>query len=110
MRVLGKSFAANSISTPPASSTVVWAVRRDWPIDGTHEFICPRTGERAASRQLAKDRAFWRPGPIRPELSVVRMSAHEFALHCRARRDCRAPDCALAGEQGVRAPSRRLVG
>ena len=82
--------------TPPSSSTVVWAVRRDWPVDGTHEFVCPRSSERAARRQLDRDRAYWRAGPIRPRLSVVQLSAHEFALHGRARRFCRAPDCAVA--------------
>jgi hypothetical protein len=93
-RVLGARPAPDRRRTL-SSSTIVWAVRRDWPVDGTHEFICPSVDRRAATRQLAKDRTFWRFGPIRPRLSVVRLSAHEFALHGRARRLCRAPDCAV---------------
>jgi hypothetical protein len=77
------------------SSTVRWAVRRDWP-DGTHEFVRACDTEAGADRQLEKDRVFWRPGPMRPELSVVCVSAHDFALHGRHRRDCKAPDCPRA--------------
>jgi hypothetical protein len=89
------TFLRRTKASPPSSTTIIWAVRRDWAIDGSHEFVCPRSNQRAAERQLAKDRAFWRRGPIRPALSLVQMSAHEFALHGKARRDCRAPDCAL---------------
>jgi hypothetical protein len=88
----------------PRSSTVLWAVRRDWPVDGTHEYIRAR-GERAAAlRQLRSDRAYWVRSPQRPVLSVVRISAHEFALHHRGRRLCRGPDCPSADDrfQGVR--------
>jgi hypothetical protein len=95
------AFLRRTLNGPPdepSSSRVVWAVRRDWPIDGTHEFVCPRPDRRPAMRQLSRDRAFWRAGPIRPQLSVVRMSAHEFALHAKARRTCRAPDCAVAND------------
>jgi len=77
------------------SSTVRWAVRRDWP-DGTHEFVRPRDTETRAYRQLDRDRVSWRPGPMRPELSVVCISEHDFALHGRHRRDCKAPDCPRA--------------
>ncbi len=76
-------------------STVRWVVRRDWP-DGTHEFVRPRDTETRANRQLDRDWAFWRPGPMRPELSVVCISEHDFALHGRHRRDCKAPDCPRA--------------
>jgi hypothetical protein len=74
------------------SSTVLWAVRRDWP-DGVHEFVRPRDTETRAHRQRDRDRVYWRPGPMRPELSVVCISEHDFALHGRHRRDCKAPDC-----------------
>ena len=77
------------------SLTVRWAVRRDWP-DDTHEFVRPRDTETRANRQLDRDRVYWRPGPMRPELSVVRISKHDFALHGRHRRYCKAPDCPRA--------------
>jgi hypothetical protein len=84
-------------AAPPLSpARTGWAVRRDWPVDGTHEFICLRRHAPAAARQAARDAAYWRMGPVRPELCVVEISEHEFWLHARARRDCRAPDCADA--------------
>ena len=73
--------------------TVVWAVRRDWSVDLTHEFICPRLDHSAAYRAMGRDHAYWRGGPIKPELSLVRISMHDYLLHARGRRLCRAPDC-----------------
>jgi hypothetical protein len=77
------------------SSMAEFAVRRDWP-DGSHEFVRSRRDPARAARQLEGDRAYWRRGPLRPELSLVEISRHEFRLHARHRRDCRAPDCARA--------------
>ena len=77
------------------SSAAVLAVRRDWP-DGTHEFIRPRRDAAHAARELERDRGFWRRGPVRPELSIVEISRHEFRLHGRHRQNCRAPDCVRA--------------
>jgi hypothetical protein len=71
------------------------AVRRDWP-DGAHEFVRSCRDPARAARELEGDREFWRRGPMRPELSLVEISRHEFRLHARHRRDCRAPDCARA--------------
>lgn len=81
---------------PPSTYRLVWAIRRDWAVDGTHEFIRPRNRWRQIARQVTKDQAFWRTGPVRPTLSIVRMSIREFDLHGHARRDCRAPDCAVS--------------
>lgn len=75
------------------SAQVRFAVRRDWP-DGGHEFIRARITEADAERQLVHDRDFWRRGPVRPRLSLVLISAHDFDLHGRHRRMCKAPDCA----------------
>jgi hypothetical protein len=72
----------------------LWAVRRDWPT-GEHEFVTPRPTAGAVARALAADRAYWRRGPLRPALSVVRISRHDFDLHATAREGCRAPDCPL---------------
>jgi hypothetical protein len=87
--------------TPPrtparASRAIGWAIRRDWPVDGTHEFV--RLGDDLAEvlRQAVRDSAYWQRGPVRPRVAVVRISHHEFWLHARARRDCRAPDCPVA--------------
>jgi hypothetical protein len=74
---------------------MAWAVRRDWP-DGDHDFVAPRDVPEAAVRALRSERAFWRRGPLRPALSVVPISPHDFALHARARPGCRAPDCPVA--------------
>lgn len=52
------------------SSTVLWAVRRDWP-DGTHEFIRPRDDQVAAFGQWMADHRYWRRGPMRPRLSPM---------------------------------------
>lgn len=82
-----------STETVGKSAQARFAVRRDWP-DGGHEFIRARTTEADAARQLVHDRDFWRRGPVRPRLSVVLISAHDFDLHGRHRRMCKAPDCA----------------
>lgn len=77
----------------------LWAVRRDWPT-GDHEFIAPRDCPVAGTRALRSDEAYWQRGPLRPALSMVCISPHEFDLHARARRGCRAPDCPAAGDTG----------
>jgi hypothetical protein len=84
-----RALAASAAPAPP-----LWAVRRDWPT-GEHEFVTPRPTTGAVARALAADRAFWRRGPMRPALSVVRISRHDFDLHATARHGCRAPDCPL---------------
>ncbi|MEV4620388.1 hypothetical protein AB0J74_16995 [Asanoa sp. NPDC049573] len=75
-----------------SSADMVFAVRLDWPA-GDHEFGCPRADEGAARRELDRVRWFWRRGPMRPRLRLVRISAHDFDLHAKARRGCKAPDC-----------------
>jgi hypothetical protein len=91
----GQRASHTNARSAGGSSQIRWAVRRDWP-DGTHEFVRARDTEASAHRQLERDRLFWRPGPMRPELSVVCISEHDFALHGRHRRDCKAPDCPRA--------------
>jgi len=75
-----------------------FAVRRDWPVDGTHEFVGWQATAEAAAVFEAGDRAFWAKGPIRPTWSVVAISRRDFALHAR-RHGCRAPDCPVGDEQ-----------
>ncbi|SNT26909.1 MULTISPECIES: hypothetical protein [Asanoa] len=70
----------------------LWAVRLEWPA-GDHEFGCPRSDEAAALRELDRVRSYWARGPMRPRLSLVRISHHDFELHAKARRGCKAPDC-----------------
>jgi hypothetical protein len=70
-------------------------VRRDWP-DGLHEFIQLCDTKVDVLMQLERDRRFCLGGPLRPRLSVVRISVHDFKLHARHRRDCAAPDCPQA--------------
>lgn len=72
-----------------------WAVRRDWS-DGAHEFIRRRDTEIAALGELERDQKYWRRNPLRPQLSVVTISASDFELHGRHRRSCKAPDCPRA--------------
>ncbi len=69
----------------------VYAVRRDWR-DGTHELLCPRRDERRAARALAGDAAYWRPGPLRPQLSLVALTLAEFRSH-PANGSCRSTAC-----------------
>jgi hypothetical protein len=71
---------------------MLWAIRLDWPA-GDHEFVCARDSERSVQRELTGLRTYWRRAPMRPTATVVRISAHDFALHATARPDCRAPDC-----------------
>lgn len=71
---------------------VLYAVRRDWPHPATHEFVLPRLTEAEAVRAAVADFRYWRLGPLRPRLSVVRISANDLRIH-RRRRDCMAPDC-----------------
>jgi hypothetical protein len=94
LRRSGQPFSGTDAEAV-GSSRVRWVVRRDWP-DGTHEFVRPRDTETRAHHQSGRDRAFWRRGPMRPELSVVCISERDFALHGRHRRDCRTPDCRRA--------------
>jgi hypothetical protein len=70
----------------------VYAVRRDWPVDGTHEFVGLSGTAAEAGWYALADRSYWRRGPVRPTHSVVQISRHDFRLHGR-RRSCRAPDC-----------------
>ncbi|MDT5027737.1 MAG: hypothetical protein QOE61_4163 [Micromonosporaceae bacterium] len=107
-RVSRTERAADNTSARSAGrlSQVRWAVRRDWP-DGTHEFIRARDTESDAQHQAQGDRDFWRRCPMRPRLSVVRISVHDFDLHGRHRHNCKAPDCPqqdpAAGSSGVAA-------
>ncbi len=73
----------------------IFAVRRDWPDWRTHEFVSPRLTAADALRAAAADHAYWRRSPLRPRVSVVRMSANDFRIH-RRRRICAAPDCPAA--------------
>jgi len=74
---------------------LVFAVRRDWPVDGTHEFVGFSATAAEAGWFALADRSYWRRGPVRPGHSVVEISARDFDLHTR-RRECRAPDCPVA--------------
>jgi hypothetical protein len=82
------------------NAVVVFAVRRDWPDWHTHEFVSPRLTEQAAVAAAAADFAYWRRSPLRPRVSVVRMSANDFRVH-RRRRDCQAPDCPVEWPAGA---------
>ena len=88
----GRPISGAVTGSVGGSSGVRWAVRRDWP-DGVHEFIRDRDSEASARRQADRDRAYWCRAPMRPLLSVVRISARDFALHGRHRRGCASPDC-----------------
>jgi hypothetical protein len=71
---------------PVAPLDQIWAVRRDWR-DGAHELICPRRDAHRARKALESDAQFWRRGPVRPRLSVVRLTLAEFRSHpdwCRS--------------------------
>ena len=72
-----------------------FAVRRDWPMDGTHEFVGLSATSAEAGWFAVADRSYWRRGPVRPTYSVVEISVHDFCLHAR-RWGCRAPDCPVA--------------
>jgi hypothetical protein len=72
-----------------------FAVRRDWSIDGTHEFVGFSATAADAGWFAVADRAYWRRSPMRPVHSVVETSLRDFKLHA-TRRACRAPDCPVA--------------
>ncbi|BCJ76528.1 hypothetical protein CS0771_60720 [Catellatospora sp. IY07-71] len=76
-------------------SAEICAVRRDWPDLYTHEFVAPRLTEQDAAQAARAELAYWWRSPLRPRLSVVRISANDFRIH-RHRRDCRAPDCPVS--------------
>ena len=85
-----------------------FAVRRDWTVDGTHEFVGFQVTEAEAGWFAVADRACWRRSPSRPLHTVVEISVRDFELH-RERRGCRSPDCpgarvapVVAGGEGVR--------
>lgn len=84
-------------------SAVVFAVRRDWPDWRTHEFVAARLTQDDAERAAAAEHAYWRRGPARPRVSVVRISANDFRIH-RDRRDCRSPDCAVDSPRRAERP------
>lgn len=92
----GIAWYGRARGNEPSSEALVWAVRRDWP-NGSHEFVRARMTEEAACRQLARDRSYWRRGPVRPpSLSVVQIRAHEFRSHGQLRQGCYEPNCASA--------------
>jgi hypothetical protein len=70
-----------------------FAVRRGWPVDGTHEFVGFRVSRAAAGWFAVADRRYWRRCHVRPTYEIVAISARDFELHSRHRRLCRAPDC-----------------
>lgn len=77
------------------SSRRVWTVRADWP-DGSHAFIGPALDQAAGARLWARQVVKWRRSPLRPRLSVVPISLHDFWLHAQYRPGCMAPDCPTA--------------
>ena len=91
-------------TTPRASRWEAgFAVRRDWTVDATHEFVGFRVTAQDATEFAVADRAYWRRGPIQPVHTVVQISVGAFELHL-GRRACRAPDCPLV------AVTRAVVG
>lgn len=74
-------------------------MRRDWILDGTHEFVGFRATACEAALFIDADWSFWSKGPVRPKWSVVVISRRDFDLHAR-RRGCRAPDCPVAAAGG----------
>jgi hypothetical protein len=73
-----------------------FATRRDWP-DGSHDLVGFRWSATSATRFGARDRHYWRRGPIRPTTwAVVVISRRDFDLHS-GRRGCRSPDCSAQG-------------
>ncbi|WP_155375788.1 hypothetical protein [Catellatospora vulcania] len=88
-----------------ADAAAVYAVRRDWPDWHTHDFVAPRLAQAEAERAAAAELAYWRRSPARPEVSVVRISVNDFRIH-RDRRDCRAPDCAVASPNRAGQPRK----
>lgn len=72
-----------------------FAVRCDYPADGTHELVGFRRTLGRATRFARADAAFYRRGPLRMRHSVVLVSVRDFQLHAK-RRGCRSPDCPIA--------------
>lgn len=73
-----------------ASTEFVWgyAIRREWP-DGSHDLFGFVPDKEKAERSLARDRSFWRDGPVRPvAVYLVPASAADVDRHpvdgCRA--------------------------
>jgi hypothetical protein len=91
-RLWAGSIRRGELSRRVRDNQMLYVVRRDWRHPATHEFILPRLTEAEAMRAAVADFRYWRRGPIRPQLSVVRISANDLRIHHR-RRDCRAPDC-----------------
>jgi hypothetical protein len=69
-----------------------FAVRRDWSVDGSHEFVGFRLSAAEAGWFAESDHAYWRRGPVRPSHCIMEISARDFELHV-GRRTCRSPDC-----------------
>ncbi|MEU7825500.1 hypothetical protein [Catellatospora sp. NPDC049133] len=95
MRLWAGDFRRGTLSYRVRDNQVLYVVRRDWSHPATHEFVLPRLTEAEAVRTAAADFRYWRPGPVRPRLSVVQISANDLRIH-RRRRDCMAPDCPRA--------------
>lgn len=82
-----------------------FAVRRDWRLDGSHEFLGFQLTEAGAGWFAVSDRAYWRRSHIRPTHSVVQISVRDFELHA-SRRECRSPDCPVASTVPAHATGR----
>src|SRR4051812_21405195 len=66
-----------------------FAVRCDYPADGTHELVGFRRTLGRATRFAVADAAFYRRGPLRMRHSVVLISLRDFQLHAK-RLGCRS--------------------
>lgn len=96
-RQRGRLVLSPAPEAPPAELAYTqpgWAVRRDWP-DGSHEFSRFRSSAEEAAKHADADRTYWQRGSIRPELSIVEISRHDFSIH-HGRTSCTHPDCPQA--------------
>lgn len=79
---------------------VVWgyAVRREWP-DGTHDLFGFVARLEEAEERVARDRRYWRAGPVRPTAVYV-VGASEGDVLRHPVDGCRSVWCLSSVERG----------
>ncbi|QOC94340.1 hypothetical protein [Micromonospora craniellae] len=75
-----------------------WAVRREWR-DGRHDLFGFTADRHMADRAVARDRGFWRVGPVRPAAVYV-VAANASAVVGHPVSGCCDSSCPDSPERG----------
>ncbi|MDG4807639.1 hypothetical protein O7634_12840 [Micromonospora sp. WMMD1120] len=94
--------ADHTLEGDMTSTEYAWgyAIRREWP-DGTHDLFGFTADTDTATRQLNRDRSFWRSGPVRPT-AVYLVPANAADVGAHPVDGCRRSGCPDSPKRGQR--------